>query len=107
MPYPESYGPPHRAAKPDFTRCCAALYPDGWGSVQCSRRKVVGDYCRTHDPEAVAARDRAKERRIELEYNKRRLAWQSVEAIRQIAAGHNDPMTLARSILAEFEGTDK
>jgi hypothetical protein len=31
-------------------------------------------------------------------------ALQSKDAIRAIAEGHNDPMTLAREILARYEG---
>lgn len=96
---------------------CSAKVWDGWRRTPCARAgKVERDgkwFCRQHDPVAIAAR-RAKSDAI---YRARMaaadaaraeakrkddLANACVEAIRQIAAGHNEPRALAVETLARF-----
>ena len=99
--------------RPDFARCAATVGSGSvWhGSKQCSRKNGHGPdgaFCKQHDPQAIAAK-----RNSELAARKK--AWanasrkaafiaEAQDAIRAIAEGHNDPMTLAREILARYEG---
>lgn len=96
-------------------KCCATVMPPGqWHSHRCERNASVEHggkpYCRQHNPAAKAARDAerqakwdAEERQNRSDRDKakaqRRLLESAVEAIRQIAAGHNDPRALAQSVL--------
>jgi hypothetical protein len=100
--------------------CCASVH-DGDRSVgfhQCSRKPKVHygalGYCRQHDPVAVQAKrdESARKWRAEWDAKKasyaraeaeKRLREDALSAIRQIAAGHNDPRGLASEILARHE----
>jgi hypothetical protein len=111
--YPKDYGPSFRCRKPDYARCAASVADGGRmvTSIQCSRKNghgPEGAWCKQHDPQAIAAK-----RKSELAARKK--AWDNAsrkaafiaeaqDAIRAIAEGHNDPMTLAREILARYEG---
>lgn len=103
----EGYG---RYAKtpPDYSRCPVGVSTgraEG-GSKQCSRKGGNGPhmaYCKQHDPEAKKAVEEARyfAWRAESGRNKRRRDFQKdcITAIREIAAGHNDPRRLAQSII--------
>jgi hypothetical protein len=108
----------------DQARCRASVWKqDGnWGrSHQCERKpactRVVDGkeygFCKQHDPVAVKARSDARmaEYRRESEARNREYDRQKQEraamdackaAIEQIAAGHNDPRTLAVKTLKLF-----
>ncbi len=69
-------------------------------------------WCRTHAPSAVQAREEASAARRKADAEERqrvrdmnlraeRLRERSLEAIKLIAAGHNDPQGLARYVLTE------
>lgn len=104
--YQKSYGRYHTT--PDLTRCCENV-ADGFWSKQCSKPCGYGPekaYCKVHDPEAVKARrDKATaEYKAQLAID--RVKWAGpkfLEALRQIAAGHNDPRALAEEVIKEFE----
>jgi hypothetical protein len=105
-------------------RCCAYIYsPLGNGhsvSGRCSNKAKHEQngflFCGTHHPPMVAERnakryaERKRQREIEqarwaaraqAENADRQLKDAAVDALRKIAAGHNDPRGLAREILAE------
>ena len=109
--FPMSYG--RRNNRPDFARCAEKVYSGSiWvGSNQCSRKNghgPSGAFCKQHDPYTLAAKRVANEaaRRQEWDAKARESAFtaESKKAIRAIAEGHNDPMTLAREILDRYEG---
>lgn len=56
--------------KLDPTRCVKRFMVD-YSSRQCSRKRVVGDYCRQHDPVARQEKDKV-----------RRAKWQHESAVR-------------------------
>lgn len=107
-----SYGT-HMRCKPDYGRCAEDVRDAGrWPSYhQCTRKNGHGPHgawCRQHDPVAVTAKRDA-------EYSKRKSKWEAEKrasvfarecqnAIRQIAAGHNDPRGLAQSIIDKLDG---
>jgi transposase-like protein len=100
-------------ARPDFARCADTVSSGSvWhGSKQCSRKNGHGPdgaFCKQHDPQAIAAKrvalDAAWKRKSDQQARDIAFALQSKDAIRAIAEGHNDPMTLAREILARYEG---
>jgi hypothetical protein len=99
--------------RPDFARCADTVSSGSiWhGSKQCSRKNGHGPdgaFCKQHDPQALAAkrvaRDAAWRREWDQKARKSAFTSESKNAIRAIAEGHNDPMTLAREILARYEG---
>lgn len=109
--YPKDYGPSYRAVKPDFSRCAQTVLDGaGWGSHQCTRKNGHGPHgawCKAHDPDAVKAKREAR-------YAKMRAGWDREKslndakaalepALRQIAAGHNDPRALAESVIAALD----
>jgi len=98
--------------------CCERVHdsnsPRGYA---CSRSGVVARegrfYCKQHDPDAVAARHKARNERWQAEWaeKQRRTAAaerlrdfraEAVAALRLIAAGHNDPRSLAAEIVTRF-----
>lgn len=107
-------------------RCRAAVTPKddrfGWlHQHQCTRKPLVfrcvdgADYgfCKQHDPEAVKAMDAARRASWSAEWKaneeKERLRKQTLlamdackAAVEQIAAGHNDPRSLAAEVLSLF-----
>lgn len=107
--------------------CRASVVGDGtYGWInqhQCSRKPVVfralkegGEeygFCKQHDPQAVKHRDQARREQWRKEAEERQASYNREKqtkaamdackaAIENIAAGHNDPMTLARETLALF-----
>jgi hypothetical protein len=105
--------------------CCAAVHESGRGVsfYQCTKKakytrevmhrgqRVTLEYCGIHDPEFV----RRKNIKWRTEYDARRAEEQAqrdakkadrilrdaaLEAIRKIAAGHNDPRSLAMEVLS-------
>lgn len=94
--------------------CAAAVYGDRAGSHQCGRAPKLEygghKWCAQHHPPAIAERQRkrnekwrreaaesdAKYKRAE---DARRQRDAALEAIKKIAGGHNDPVSLAREVL--------
>jgi len=82
------------------------------GYKQCSRSAVIERegkfYCKQHDPEARkekhANRYALWQASWKAEENRRRFVIACEQAIRDIAFGHNDPVALARGILAKEFG---
>jgi hypothetical protein len=96
----------------DLTCCVVSVHDGSRGSVgrQCNRKRGHGPdglYCKQHDPAAVAARNaevcRAREERWERQMRPHRMREAYEKALRDIANGHNDPMTLAKQVLEEFK----
>jgi len=110
--------------QPDLARCRASVSDVGMGCSfhQCSRKvkttrtvnhkgKVVDlGYCTTHDPVRVKekndkwradfdAKQAAEKRAYTEKKNLLDCGKAAIEALRQIAAGHNDPRSLAIEIL--------
>lgn len=96
----------------NMEKCRAAVHDDcGVGFHQCGRKGIIERdgmlWCKTHDPEAVAARRAKQEARWAKEQAEWKRNWaierlraKSYEAIKQIAEGHNDPRGLALEVLA-------
>lgn len=101
---------------PEF--CCASVH-NGGRSVsfhQCTRKPknwygTLG-YCDTHDPNKFRERRDKKQaewqakwnysnRLHEFESRQRKFKDACVQAVRQIAAGHNDPRSLCSELLAQ------
>ena len=108
--YRANYGRAYIRNPPDYSKCCESV-ADGYSNKQCSRSAGYGPhgaYCKQHDPEAKAQKraDQSAKWRAEWDANARQSAFERdcQDAIRQIAAGHNDPAGLARSIIAKLEG---
>lgn len=97
----------------DPKRCVQSLM-DRWhpGGYQCTRPRGYGPdgcYCKQHDPAAVAARNAARDAAYKAKWSADDLRRQKAEAgakaldaLRQIAAGHNDPRSLAQELLDQF-----
>jgi len=111
--YPKDYGPSFRCRKPDYARCAESVSDGGRmvTSSQCSRKNGHGPggaFCKQHDPVAIAAKRVARDAALKREWDQKAresaFTAESKAAIRAIAEGHNDPMTLAREILARYEG---
>lgn len=111
--YPKSYGSwagNEAGHKPNFTKCCESVRSNSsWHSSQCTRSRGYGPdeaYCKTHDPDKVAARRRASSRAYYEKINAERPKWYGktfLDVLQKIADGHNDPRTLAKETIAEFE----
>lgn len=107
--YQKSYGRNRHA--PDYTRCCELVMgPERYfNSHQCRRKRGHGPdeaYCKQHDPAVVAARREKQEARWKAEFNRDRIQWNGkvfLEALQQIADGHNDPRGLAQEVIAKFK----
>lgn len=99
------------------TQCCENVRGvGGWRNARCSRpagHGPDGKYCKQHDPAAVAKREVARQEKFETEWAAKKASWAAsarrdardaacVEAIRSIAAGHNDPRSLAVAVLNEY-----
>jgi len=99
-------------SKPDFKRCCEEVsdYSTGWPRYhQCSKPRGHGPglaYCKIHDPAAKKAREEKSQRKHDIESNKwrtERFSSRFLAVLRQIAEGHNDPRTIAKEVIAEYE----
>lgn len=111
------------------SKYCAASVPDGGRSVsfhQCGHKpKIkrlvkVGDrapkvygFCSLHDPVVVEEKRKEKSVKFEREWAAKTASWERqervdaatkacVDAIKRIAAGHDDPASLARECVAMF-----
>lgn len=90
---------------------CAGRVRSGWGDTfQCSRKNGHGPHgawCKQHDPVASKARSDAASAKWNAEYEQNRRASDFARdcqaAIRDIAAGHNDPRALAQSVIDKLE----
>ena len=107
--YRRSYGRGYSPVAPDYTRCADSVV-DGFHSSQCSRKNGHGPHgawCKQHDPIARAAKRDAQNAkwRAESELKLARHAANAAlePALRQIAAGHNDPRSLAESVIAALD----
>lgn len=97
---------------PDYDRCCVEVF-DRYGHQQCTRKRGCGPgeaYCKQHDPEAAKAREDARTAKWQAKWQAEQKKWadqrlglDAVEALRLIAAGHNDPCTLAHEILDPYD----
>lgn len=111
--YPERYGDwagNPRGHAPDFKRCCENLHDRFHpGGYQCTRPRGHGPdkaYCKQHDPAAVAARREKSQRKYYDEMNKKQSQWHGpkfLAVLRKIADGHNDPRSIAREAIEEYE----
>lgn len=99
---------------PVFTRCCANLH-DRYhpGGYQCTRKRGYGPdgaYCKLHDPDAVKVRrEKADQEHRRKHYADMKRAYGSsfLEVLRKIAAGHNDPRSLAAETVDNFDAAFK
>jgi len=111
--FPKSYGLPYRAVKSNYDRCAKAVYSDGWGGHQCARKNGHGPHgawCKIHDPVAVKAKREAANAKLNAEWAALQRDTEFTRAcraaIREIAAGHNDPRGLAQGIIDKMEGRE-
>lgn len=120
----DGYWPHERPWAPDMARCRHAVHESGRGCsfYQCGNKVKVArkvshhgkeaefGYCGTHDPIAVAEKNAKRDAKWESKWaaeeaarqakaDARDLAERAIEALRQIAAGHNDPRSLAIEVL--------
>lgn len=95
--------------------CCAQVH-NGWGVGfhQCANRPKVYvgrlGFCKTHSPEAVKKRAEKVQasttaylHKVSKKVAADTLGRNAIAALREIAAGHNDPRSLARSLLEPFD----
>lgn len=93
----------------DMSRCRAEVWSrERWARWhQCTRKGEIEHngmlFCKQHSPDAEAKRKAEMDERDRLE----RLKWahkswtsEAFGVVKQIADGHNDPMTLAREYMA-------
>ncbi len=114
--YPERYGQwggNPRGFAPNYERCCAEVTPNERGGGarrhQCNNKRGYGPglaYCKTHNPDAVAAKRAERQAAYDAKWEARRYEWHGREffnALDQIANGHNDARGLAQEIIAKFK----
>jgi hypothetical protein len=96
--------------KPDLERCCETLHGRfNPGGYQCTRKRGHGPdgaYCKQHDPEAAKTRREKADAAYKVKHYAEMKKWfgpSFLEALRKIAAGHNDPRTLATEIVEDFD----
>jgi hypothetical protein len=110
--YPKTYGSwggNPTGYRPDYKLCCEQISIDTWHRGQCSRKRGFGPdeaYCKQHDPEVIAAR----QKKSELEYNKKmnqaKYGWEGhrfYDVLEKIANGHNDARGLATETIENFK----
>lgn len=110
--YPKDYGARYSLESPDYDSCAASVL-HGHSTTQCARKNGKGPHgawCGTHDPlKRKAKADAAYDARV-AEYNAERrqakFAADCQSAIRDIAAGADDPRALALSIIANLEAPE-
>jgi hypothetical protein len=98
---------------PDAGKCAAEIRTSVGLMIskyyQCSRKRGHGPeqaYCKTHDPAAVAARQKKSLNQYKEQSRRRSIEFAGhrfLKVLREIAAGHNDPRALARDAIKEFE----
>lgn len=102
-------GNPH-GHKEDVTLCIVDVTPNeraGFAhSHQCNRKRGHGPgglYCKQHDPESVKARRAASNKAYEDKWHAKMRPYRQRDAykkaLEEIAAGHNDPRSLAAEAL--------
>ena len=109
--YQARYGRSYGSHAADYSKCCKAVYdPDTRASWQCKRPNGHGEqgaYCKQHDPLVVSAKRNARSAKWKAEWAAKdrdaEFTRAARQAIRDIAAGHNDPRGLAQSILDKLE----
>lgn len=101
-----------RGQRPDPALCCETVWPPGRSMIsgQCAKSRghgPEGAYCAVHDPAAVEARREAAQAAYEAKWEPDRIRSARAQAtpsliaaLQAIAAGHNDPRTLATETLA-------
>ena len=113
--YSSGYGR-YSNEKPDFDRCSKAVrYGGAWGgSKQCTRKNGHGPhgaYCKQHDPIAVRAKSAAESAKLRAKWaedsRNREFETNCKDAVRQIAAGHNDPRGLCQGLIDALNGAAK
>lgn len=110
---------------PDMKNCRASVHSpgDGWHPHQCTRKATIfrcveghkGEigFCRQHDPDAVKARRDASYAAYQAEWAAKNAEHERQKqigaandaaktALERIAAGHNDPRSLAAEVLALY-----
>jgi hypothetical protein len=111
--YKEQYGRHGHVA--DYTKCAETVYSGDVfaGSKQCTRKNGHGPHgawCKQHDPVAVKAKNEARTAKWRKEWAEkdrlRDFERGCQDAIRQIAAGHNDPRGLAQSLIDNLEAPE-
>jgi len=79
-------------------------------SGQCEFAAKDGtDFCKIHHPDAEAKRDAEVKARYDVQWAKRRKEIHGASffaVLEKIAAGHNDPRTLAQEAIDKFNGKD-
>ena len=91
-------------------KCQEAImrYVGNWpqGLAQCTRSAKVGDRCRQHDPVFIAKKEADRTVKYNNEWAARRKEIHGAafyNALELIAAGHNDPRTLATEMIDKFK----
>jgi hypothetical protein len=106
------YGYHFQKFQPDYTRCCEQVHGTSRadGIYQCRRKNGFGPngaYCKQHDPDAVKAKAAARQAEYDAKGAREIARWKATAALepalRQIAAGHNDPRSLAESVIAALD----
>jgi len=109
--FPKAYGR-YDNVPPSHDRCAGGVYSGIWGGFkQCARKNGHGPHgawCKLHDPVAAKAKSAARDAadKLKRDETRRRSEFEAAckAAIREIAAGHNDPRGLAQSIIDKLEG---
>lgn len=112
--YPKAYGAwagNPAGSTPNHDNCCfeVSRAHGRWTSFgQCTRKRGFGPdgaFCKTHDPEAVKARQEASHVAWRDKHNKERYSWNGrsfYNVLKQIADGHNDARGLAQDTIKAF-----
>lgn len=110
---------PHGAFDQSFSasQCAASVHDSGRGVGfhQCQRKGTLEHdghkWCKQHFPPNVEkkhaeweAKYRAERAAEDEAWRKKKVAARFEDILRQIAAGHNDPRSLAQAILDEYDG---
>ena len=108
---------------PDMTKCRAHVSTNGsFYGHQCTNKGIIDRdgvlFCRTHDPVAVEEKRAKRNEKWEAQWKEKNERWaaeekqrdllkRSLDAIRAIAAGHNDPRSLAVEVLSQEVQADE
>ena len=96
---------------PVFNQCAASISGGNYGAGlhQCARKNGHGPHgawCKQHDPVAVKAKREISDAKWRAKYDaaqrQRKFTAEAKDAVRAIAAGHNDPRGLCAEILARL-----
>ncbi len=93
--------------RPERCQHEVTFYQSNWPNhKQCDRKHLPGSqFCKQHDPAAIAARRAESDKRGEIAWLKRRKefrAEQFFDALKRIADGDNNPRETAREAIASF-----